>query len=65
MLNKFWRGFVDSLDAQGILGSQRGNHRHAIETMGGDGLQIGLDARTANGVGACDGKNGFHLGLNG
>ena len=44
------------LDAERVLGGDRGHHRHAEDTEGGEGLEIGLDTGAAPAVGAGDGE---------
>lgn len=44
--DKLWRDSVDRLHTQGVLGRQGSNNRRAIAPVGGNGLEIGLDAGT-------------------
>ena len=41
---------MDCLHAKGVLRSQRGNHAHSVDMVGGKGLEIGLDSGAATAV---------------
>ena len=49
------RHVVDGGHAPGVLRGQRGDHRGAVDAERREGLQIGLDAGAAAGIGARDG----------
>ena len=57
LLEEIQRRDVDAAHALGILGNQRGDHAHSIPARGGDGLQIGLDAGSACGIGSSNREN--------
>ncbi len=48
---------MDAGHAQAILGGERGDHAHAVGSEHGHGLEVGLDARAASGIGTGDGEN--------
>jgi hypothetical protein len=51
------------LHTQGVLSGQSGDGGHAVATQRGKSFQIGLNARTAAGVGACDGQDTGIVGM--
>ena len=51
---EFGRGHVDVADAHGVLADEGGDDAHAVGAVGGEGLQVGLQAGAAAGVGAGD-----------
>ena len=53
----------DCADADGVLCRNRGDRRGAVDAMGGESFQIGLDAGAGAGVRARDGE-GFADGHN-
>lgn len=53
-----WGDGLDLGDAQGGLDGEGGNGRGSEETMGGEGLEIGGDSRSAGGIVASDGEKG-------
>jgi hypothetical protein len=48
---------MDALHALGVLGRQRRDGCHGITAMGGNGLDVRLDAGTTGGIGAGNGKH--------
>ena len=48
--------FVDGGDAERVLGGDGGERARAVDLEGGERLEVGLYARAASGVGACDGQ---------
>ena len=48
---------METLDADGVLHRYSGDGHKAVHAEHGEGAQIGLDARTAAGVGAGDGHH--------
>ena len=55
--DEFGPGRVDAGDAQAVLGGQGRDDAHAVAAQGHDGLEVGLDAGTAAGVGTGDGQD--------
>ena len=47
-------------DAERVLSRERRNGALPKQMMGGDGLQVGLDARSPTGIGSGNGENRFH-----
>ena len=54
--NRIGRQVVDGLHAEGILRGDRRHGGHAVHAVGREGLQVGLDAGAAAGVGTRDGE---------
>ena len=55
------RRFEDPCHAGGILGSDGGDHRSAVDSQRGKGLEIGLKAGSGPGIRACNGKRFVEL----
>ena len=55
-----WR-HMHGADAAGVLRGQCSDRGQSMHTVRGEGLQVGLDAGTATGVGAGDGQGGNNL----
>lgn len=49
---------MDRGDAARVLGRQRGNRGQSVHAMRGEGLEVGLDAGAAAGIGAGDRQDG-------
>lgn len=47
---------MDGLQPTRVLGSDGGDGRRAVDTVGGERPEVGLDARTARGIGPGDGQ---------
>ena len=54
---EFRLGSVDARDAEAVLRGERGDDAHAEGAHGGHGLEVGLDACAAAGVGAGNGED--------
>ena len=48
---------MDAGDAQAVLGGQGRDDAHAVAVQGHDGLEVGLDAGTAAGIGTGNGQD--------
>jgi hypothetical protein len=59
------RGNVDGPDAVGVLRRQGGDRSHAVSAVGGNALEVGLDARPTGGIGPGDGKHSRNRAQNG
>ena len=55
--DEFGLGRVDAGDAQAVLGGQGRDDAHAVAVQGHDGLEVGLDAGTAAGIGTGNGQD--------
>jgi hypothetical protein len=59
------RDRVDGVDAEGVLHGHGGDGARRIAAQRGDGLDVGLHARPATGIGAGDGEHAAHAPCHG